>query len=104
MSGITIKRRGGWTDRFRAHTVKIDDTACGSIRANEAKTFDAEPGPHRVQLWIGTIYSSPVVTVVVGSRGTVMACGPNVRPGLAIFSLLQPGRWVALDVADGPQA
>ena len=102
MPSIVIKRRGGWTDRFRAYAVTIDGVKRGLVRANQTTAFEVEAGSHQIRLWIGATYSSPVVTVEVQDRDVTMACGPNAIPGLAVLSLAQPEQWIALAPVDQP--
>lgn len=73
-------------------------TKCGSIRANATAQFDVSAGAHEVQLFVGPIYGSPVVTVEVGERDVTMICGPSAIPLLAILSLAEPKRWIKLQV------
>ena len=98
MPVISIRRSGGWGDRFRAYQVWVDGQRHGDIRANGAVEVDLPPGEHTVELRIDA-YGSGKVPVVLEEGGVALECGPNRHPLLAVFALFRPRQWIYLRVA-----
>ena len=99
---ITISRGGGWADRFRAYEIVVDDRHCGLIRAKQTCAVEVEPGLHRVQLRIGPLLRSTVVTVKVEAADVALVCGTTKRAALAWQAFTRQSAWVYLRVAGSP--
>lgn len=100
---ITISRGGGWADRFRAYEIVVDERHCGLIRAKRTCAVEVEPGLHRVQLHIGPLLRSTVVTVKVEASDVALVCGTTKRAALAWQAFFtRQNAWVFLRVAGPP--
>ncbi len=97
MGLIVLTRAGGWTDRLRRYDVWIDGQPHGSIAANTTERFEVAAGRHQIQLRIGLLYSSSIVTVEVGPTELTLTCRPRAIPGLAFLALARPVSWIILE-------
>ncbi len=102
MPAITLRRDGGWADRFRPYAILVDGQPQGEIRPKETRSIDVTHGAHLVQLRAGVLAGSPVLRVHVDKRGVALACGSNKRLHLALVQMGRPDGWIWLRAAVPP--
>lgn len=64
---IIIERKGGYVDRIRSYTIRVDGKPCGKISANSRLEIPVESGVHKVSAHIDWC-RSPVVEIHVSTQ------------------------------------
>ena len=83
-TAITITRDSGYVDRFRDYRVYLNGTEIGRILNGQTKSFEIEPGEHKLALkidWCG----SNAVPFSIGSNQSCTFVGGSSLRGLSIF-------------------
>lgn len=81
---ITITRDSGYADRVRDYRVCLNGTEIGRISNGQTKSFEIEPGEHKLALkidWGG----SNAVPFSIGSNQSCTFVGGSSLRGLRIF-------------------
>lgn len=85
---IIITRKGGYVDRMRAYTIRVDGKTCGKISANSRLEIPVDAGEHTVSAHIDWCCSPAIeITVNVGETPILTVSNKN-GPLLALFAIV----------------
>lgn len=103
MATVKLRRRsGGMVDRGRAYRILVDGEQVDKIKHGETKTLEVDAGEHVVRLKVDWMSCQPVEVSVPDAGEVELYCEPLGKPVLYLFqALFQPGRYIALRLADG---
>lgn len=96
----TIQRTTYYSDRLRAHDVRIDHTSVGTLRGGESMTLSVPEGRHRMQVHIDWCTSNQIEFVAPAGASLAFACGSRLsgwRALAAVFVVaFRPGDYLWL--------
>lgn len=100
---LSLGRDSGYADRVREYRVLIDGIEIGRIGNGEEKSFDIDPGPHRLSVKIDWCRTDPIAFVAVKDQASRFQCGSNLR-GIRVafalyYALFAPKRYLWLQAA-----
>ncbi len=85
---IIITRKGGYVDRMRAYTIRVDGKTCGKISANSRLEIPVGAGEHTVSAHVDWC-SSPAIEITVNVGETpILTVSNKTGPLLALFAIV----------------
>ena len=88
---LIVRRGGGYADRLRAYTIKIDGVAQGSLKPNSSLTIPVAFGSHVLSAALDWCGSNEIVFEAKPAPQLLFECANNLRGwrlNLALFYVL----------------
>jgi hypothetical protein len=78
MAKIELKRGNGYKDTFRAYQIELDHKKIGTIKTEEALSFDIPPGKYRLRMTIDWCSSCYLIFEITDQQTLHFEGGNNV--------------------------